>query len=549
MAEISSRGGGRLRQIVRTRLKWSLLALVALFGPAFFFAVLSQEMTVLLWSLPGAAGLWLLLFAFWYLAFGAARLRRRLLRIGAVACGLALLGGIGALLLRYEGSASGSSMPRFSWIWQEAERSSLPQDLEAAVYRPEDGELDPGEIGRAAGESRDFLGADRNGMSARLGFDPDWAASPPRLLWRRPVGRAWSSFAVAEGIAVTQEQAGESERVLALDLLTGEERWSHEDEGVRLLLVREENRGAAMGGDGPRSTPVVEGETVVSVGATGIVNALDLATGARRWTRQVIDEFDGEVQRWGQANAALIVGEHGLVVVPGSEKAGATLVAFDLASGETRWTYEGRGASYSSPRLLEYEGVSMLVSVNARDATGHDPRSGEVLWSYDWPGTAPKVGQALKVGEDRLLLTASYGAGSPLLRLSREASGWEVEELWRSTRMKTKFSSAVVLGDHVYGLDEGRLACVELATGERVWKREKFGFGQHLLFDDHLLVQTEPGEVLVGRLGPEGFVERGRLDALESMTWNVPVVAGRILLARNDREAVAYWLAAPESAE
>ena len=111
--------------------------------------------------------------------------------------------------------------------------------------------------------------------------------------------------------------------------------------------------------------------------------------------------------------------------------------------------------------------------------------------------------------------------------------------------MKTKFSSPVILGGVAYGIDEGRLAAIDLETGEKVWKNEKVGFGQQLLFGDHLLIQTEEGPLLTGPVSEDGFTETGRIDALSTMTWNVPTVAGRLLLARNDREAVCYLLPAP----
>jgi outer membrane protein assembly factor BamB len=195
---------------------------------------------------------------------------------------------------------------------------------------------------------------------------------------------------------------------------------------------------------------------------------------------------------------------------------------------------------------MEFGGVRQIVTIDYSAVCGLDPATGKTLWSHDWPGTFPKVGQPIAVGGDRLLVTASYGVGSLLLKIQKAADGsFAVERLWKTTYLKTKFSSAAVIGDHAYGLDEGRLACIALADGKRVWKNEKFGFGQHLLFGSTLLVQTESGEVVVGTLDPGRFTESGRLPALSSMTWNPPTVAGRVLLVRNDLEAAAYLLPAP----
>lgn len=534
---------------MRTFFSRALLLLVLLFGPIVIFLIVRQEMSVTMWLLPGAVLVWLLLFATWFLTFGKGRFLDRLGRVGivtAIFLGIAILLSI---LLRYEGSASGSSFPRFSWIWQERESSQevTPGLIEKNIASVSE------ELQAAAGESKDFLGPGRDGTWEKLPFDPDWNTNTPRQLWRRSVGKAWSSFAVAQDRAITQEQVGDAERVTCLDLFTGEEAWHHDNPGTRLLLVKEENSGGAMGGDGPRSTPVIHGGRVYSIGATGIVNCLDLESGELIWTRNVIADFGGETQRWGIANAPLVLPEAGIVVVAGTDQMntpgiGAGLVALDLESGAERWVYTENGASYSSPRILTLLGTKQIVSVNFEEVVGMVPETGEVLWRHEWRGKFPKVAQPIQVGEDRVLVTASYGAGSPLIRLSRDGETWKTEELWKSNRMKTKFSSAVVMGDQAYGLDEGRLASIDLATGDKVWKNQKFGFGQQLLFGDHLLVQTERGPVVTGRLDPEGFTETGRIeDALDSMTWNVPAVAGRFLLVRNDREAACYLLPEPKS--
>lgn len=515
--------------------------LVLLFGPAVYLLITSREMTYLNWFLPFGALLWALLFAVWYLLFGKSPRRQRLLRVASIAGLLILVLAVLSLLLRYEGSASGSSFPRFSWKWEKA--PAAPGESRELIRTDLSGKKE--RLTAAMGDSPDFLGPGRDGTFPHPVFSTDWQTDPPELLWRRSLGKAWSGFAVEGRYAVTQEQVGDAERVLCLDLFTGTDRWHHDNPGTRLLLVKEENQGAAMGGDGPRSTPVIHHGKVYALGATGVFNCLDLGTGREIWTRNIIAEFSGEVQKWGSANSALVIGEENLVVIPGSDQPGATLIALDLESGTERWVYEGDGASYSSPRLVTLAGTRMILSVSRKDVTGHAPATGELLWKFAWPGSFPKVGQPVIAGDRLILVTASYGAGSPLIELNRTETGeWTAEQRWKSTRMKTKFSSSFVIGEHAYGIDEGRLASIHLSDGSKAWKNRKVGFGQHLLFGRQLLVQTEPGPVLIGTIGPEGFTETARLDALNSMTWNVPTVAGRFLLVRNDLEAACYLLPA-----
>ncbi len=110
----------------------------------------------------------------------------------------------------------------------------------------------------------------------------------------------------------------------------------------------------------------------------------------------------------------------------------------------------------------------------------------------------------------------------------------------KNRNLKPKFSSPVRRGDYVYGLDDGILVCLDRTTGNRVWKEGKYGYGQILLVEDLLLVQTEPGDVVLVEATPNGHRELARLPALKGKTWNNPALAGDLLLVRNDREAACY---------
>jgi outer membrane protein assembly factor BamB len=117
---------------------------------------------------------------------------------------------------------------------------------------------------------------------------------------------------------------------------------------------------------------------------------------------------------------------------------------------------------------------------------------------------------------------------------------WSVELLWSNNRLKTKFCTAVVLGDYAYGLDDGVLACRDLATGAKGWKAGRYGHGQILLVGELLLVLSETGDIVLVRPDPSRLIELGRIHALDGKTWNNPALAGPYLIVRNDHEAACY---------
>ncbi len=145
---------------------------------------------------------------------------------------------------------------------------------------------------------------------------------------------------------------------------------------------------------------------------------------------------------------------------------------------------------------------------------------------------------------DRVFVSKGYSQGATLQQIRRDSDGkFTVDPIWQSrTVMKTKFTNVVVYGDYVYGLSDGVLECIELGTGNRKWKKGRYGHGQILLVGDVILVQAESGEVYLVAANPEQFVELTKFQAIEGKTWNNPALSGDMLLVRNSEEAACYAL-------
>jgi outer membrane protein assembly factor BamB len=219
---------------------------------------------------------------------------------------------------------------------------------------------------------------------------------------------------------------------------------------------------------------------------------------------------------------------------------GRSLVAYHRDTGEPVWRAGDDLASYSSPQLATLAGVRQILILNQSTVFSHDPATGRVLWQHSWPRTAPSVAQPLLLSGNRVLFSAGYGIGSRMLQVAREGDALQATLLWESTRLKAKFANLVVHGGFVYGLDDGVLACVDPADGQRKWRSGRYGHGQVMLVEDLLVVQTEDGELVLVEPSPEGLHEIARIPVFGQKTWNPPALAGRHLLLRNDLEAAVY---------
>jgi hypothetical protein len=377
-----------------------------------------------------------------------------------------------------------------------------------------------------------FRGPGRDGVVRGVRIETDWAAAPPVELWRRPIGPGWSSFAVGAGLLYTQEQRGDDEIVSCYRLSSGEPVWRHRD-AARFW--------EANAGPGPRGTPTLGNGRVYTLGATGIVNALDARDGSVVWSRNAAADTETKLPYWGFTSSPLVVGDVVIVAASGA------LVAYDIASGDLRWRSPSRGGSYSSPHLSAVDGTAQVILLRGSGAHSVAPADGTLLWEHAWPPGGAIVQPALTPDGHVLISTndTSGGVGIRRLAVARGSGGWSVEERWTSRGLKPYYNDLVVHEGHAFGFDGSILACIDLGDGTRKWKGGRFGHGQLVLLPDQdvLLVLSEEGELALVGATPDRFTELARVKAIEGKTWNHPALAGDVLLVRNGEEMAAFRLA------
>jgi len=259
------------------------------------------------------------------------------------------------------------------------------------------------------------------------------------------------------------------------------------------------------------------------------------------WQRDISADAGSNAPEWGMSGSPLVVKD--LVVVhPGGN--GHSLAAYRADNGEPAWAGGNARAGYSSPQLVTLHGEMQWLIFNHEGLAGHALDDGKVLWSYPWTRAAQHVADPRVIGPDRLVVSSGYGAGADLVEVSRDTEGaWKTNRLWHSQRLKSKFASMVIREGFLYGLDDGRLTCIDLATGEPRWKGERVGHGQILLAGDLLVVSAENGEVLLFEATPEAPRELSRFAALEGKMWNPFALAPPFLIVRTEKEAACYLLA------
>jgi outer membrane protein assembly factor BamB len=504
--------------------RWWVLGAAAAGGA--LAAVLSDKAGMVAWlvmALPWVFTTW----TAWLLL--ARRLSARGRRLGLLAV-LCLTWG-SFTLIRFDG-LTGEGQAVMHWRWTPtAEQLYLDQLAREAGSARRAAGTAPEALRLRPGDWPGFRGPKRNGEVHGLEIATDWATAPPRRVWRRRVGPAWSSVAVVGDRLFTQEQRGGVETVVCLDVASGGEVWAHAD----AVRFRDDQAGA-----GPRATPTFAEGRLYALGATGILNCLDAATGKRQWSRDVVAEAGARVPIWGCASSPLVVG--GKVFVFAGGNGDNSLRAYDAGSGTLAWAAAAGQMSYSSPQPASFDGVEQILFLGDRGLTAFRADSGQAVWELaaaaGGPGL-PRSTQPHVVASDQVLIAAE-DIGTALIGITHDDHRWAANRRWASRAMKASFNDFVVDGGFVYGFDGGIFCCVDLQTGKPRWKQGRYGHGQVLLLGDQhlLLIVSERGEVVLLTAEPGRSHELGQFQALEGKTWNHPVIAHGRLYVRN-----AEWMA------
>lgn len=433
------------------------------------------------------------------------------------------------LLLRSEGADSTLKQSFFLRWTPSSEERFLAHKPSPSPTKPADStELTP-----TKNQWTEFRGPNRDGVVLGSAISTNWS-SPPSLLWKRPVGPAWSSLSLVADRLFTQEQRGASEAVVCYESKTGEELWSHEDP------ARFEE---PLAGVGPRATPTFHKGKLFTLGATGLLNCLDALTGNLIWQKNITEHSGASVPMWGFSSSPLIA--NGNVIVYAGLNSG--LLAYSADKGDIAWSMPAGKTSYSSAQLHTIDGIAQCLMLHDGGLAGFDPATGKKLWEtgFSFP-EGPRSNQPHQAGPNDFVVgganNSMNAASISSFKITRSGDTWSAATNWISKDLKPEFPDIVIHNNHAYGFDVGLFACINLADGKRAWKEGRYGRGQVISLADQnlLLIASETGDLVLLAADPTAHRELGRFKALEGKTWAGPVADGDKIYHRNSQEMACY---------
>ncbi len=425
------------------------------------------------------------------------------------------------ILLRSDG-INGTGQPKIDWRWKESYEDRLIKETVNDNFEVPAA----GDILKKEAEWPGFRGPNRDGVIHDKLITTNWNTNKPEELWRIPIGPGCSSVSINGDLIYTQEQRGEFEIVSCYNLKTGSPIWKHRDK----TRFYDSHAGA-----GPRSTPAISGNKVYTLGATGIMNALDATSGSVLWTRNTAVDCAAKLPVWGFTGSPLVVNDVVIVAMSGD------LGAYDSESGTPKWFWHDGGSGYSSPQLLKLGGKEQVVMMSSSGAVSLDMTCGRKLWKYPWPA-GERILQPALIDNNDLLITSEMKE-IRRISVSQGPDSCVIKEIWTSSAMKTYFNDMVINKGYAYGFDGPFIVCIDARNGKKLWRGNRYQGWILLLADqDLLLVLTEKGEVALVKASPDKFTELARFQAIHGRTWNHPALSGNILVVRNSQEMAAFRL-------
>jgi outer membrane protein assembly factor BamB len=424
-----------------------------------------------------------------------------------------------------------------------------------------------------------WLGPMRDGVWRETGILEKFPKDGPKFAWRTPIGGGYSGPAVvgdrvyvtdrvlADGVSNpsnqfdTREVKG-TERVLCLDAKDGSIVWKYEYECPYKISYQA----------GPRTTPVVSGGKVYTLGAMGDLLCLDAAKGADKgkpiWSKNFPKDYDAHVPMWGFSSHPLLDGEKLICLVGGKETA---VVAFDKNNGKELWrSLSVTEIGYCPPMIYEAGGKRQLIIWTPEAVHSLNPDDGKPYWSEEFKVKANMSIPTPRLAGDQLLVTCFYN-GSMMLKLDKDKPAETVLWKGKGTGERPKQTDGLhavmctpfIKDGYIYGVcSYGELRCLKAETGERVWEslkatgeqdkpEERWANAFIVAQGDRYFLFNEKGDLIIAKLTPKEYQEISRAHILEPtgnatgrpVVWSHPAFAHRSMFARNDKEIVRVNLA------
>lgn len=372
-----------------------------------------------------------------------------------------------------------------------------------------------------------WRGPGQNGMSSETQWNQDWKRNPPKLMWKKDIGRGYATVTKYRGMSYSAGNAGGEDTVWCFDSVTGKVIWKRSFD----------QRSGSYAG--PRVTPQVYMDRLFFITRSAEVYCLNPETGELYWSKDLRRTDRADVPMFGYACHPVFRNDVFYLEIGASNGA---VAAFRVEDGESVWKSGDGATGYSTPNLWNNGEFDELIVHGGESLSAFRADNGRQLWSVPWRVYYQCVGARPLVHNGKVFVSSAYRMGSALY----EAGGGRVKKRWSDKDFSLHFNAAVYDKGYLYAVHGEKygdpyLRCVEFETGKTMWSRGGYGKGSVILADGKLIVQCEDGQVALVEATHEEARELGRFKAVDGTCWNVPVLTNSRLYSKSHDGEIACF--------
>jgi outer membrane protein assembly factor BamB len=392
-----------------------------------------------------------------------------------------------------------------------------------------------------------FLGPRRDGRSPTRGLAFDWHRNPPQLLWRRAVPEGYTSVDVVGNRLYHFGRVQGRERLSCFDAATGRTDWYVEEEAPYADVFGY--------GDGPRATPLVDGERVYMYSVNGLLLCRSTIDGHMLWRVDTVNEHGAQPGMYGFGSSPVIHGER-LIQLAGNDAWDSGILVLNKFDGSLLYSVPSSPASYASPRLAAIDNQTWCLAFMRDGLLAFDVDRGVKTFEFPWQARVSGCVNAATptIDGSQVLISESYGPGAALLELTGAGlrAIWSDSPRLRRRTLQCHWCTPILHEGYVYGCSgrrasDAELRCIEWSTGRVMWSQPCQSRCSLLYVDEHIIVQSEHSEVSLIKATPEHYRPVGLLNAPDGSrrvvrrpAWAAPALAGHRLYICGNRELVCY---------
>lgn len=393
-----------------------------------------------------------------------------------------------------------------------------------------------------AGDWPEFHGPNRDNVSTDKGLLKSWPEGGPLRIWEAAgIGEGYSTVSIV------------GERIYTAGAIDGDCVITSLDKNGKEVWARKNGPAWGKSYPGTRSTPTIAGGLLYHLSGNGNLICLKADSGDVVWAVDIMREYGGRSITWGLAESPLVVGDK-VICTPGGED--VSMVALNRKTGEVIWKCKGKGdkPGYASPILIEYQGLSQIVTPMSEAIVGVRASDGKLLWRHPHKVYTDQNITTPLFDDGFLIISGCVGKGTTCLRLRVSGDECSVGEHWHNATLDNKQGGIILLDGRLYGYAPSQnrshpWVCVDFKSGDTIFQGSpvqssyKWKNGCLTCADGMLYLYSDDGKMALTRPMPDGFEVTGRLQIKNwgpNATWAHPVVHGGRLYVRYGNRLGAY---------